>query len=268
MTNVRVDYHLHTCHSPDSDASLDEILERAAAASIDRLCVTDHDTIDGALALARLASPDLTIVVGCEFSTDDGAQVVGLHLREMISARRLPELLAAIRGQGGSVLLPHPFRRGSGVFRPEVDRPSGFVEEILGLTDLVECYNGRDSMDNNRRNLEFVLERGLRGVASSDAHRARDIGSVFVEYLDPAPVDGVTTRSIFFPDRVSRGEAALKRSVMERYHRHRGSMPRVVDGAYQRARRLKHRLSPQPVPGKPRAQYDFVQDEPVSAGGA
>lgn len=246
---LRIDYHMHTCYSHDSETPLDAVVARAAEAGIGRLCVTDHDTIEGARELARIAGPDLEVVVGCEFTADDGSQVVGLHLHDMIHEPRLPQLMDRIHEQGGTVLLPHPFRRGSGIFRPEARRSEAFIADVLERTDLVECFNGRDSYDNNEANLAFARERGLAAVASSDAHDASRIGTVFVEYevAGGAVQDGITPGWVHFPDQVARREHPLKRSLMERYHRHRDRLPGAVEATYRSLRRRYHAGRTRPV---------------------
>jgi predicted metal-dependent phosphoesterase TrpH len=255
---LRVDYHMHTCYSHDSETPLEIVLERARAAGIGRLCVTDHDTIDGALRLMEMAGPGLEIVVGCEFSTEDGSQVVGLYLPEMIFERRIPELLHEIRRRGGKVLLPHPFRRGSGIFRREMRRSEGFVREVLALTDLIECFNGRDTWENNATSLAFTREHRLAAVASSDAHSASDIGSVFVEYPDSTAEDGLTERRIYFADQPQRREHAIKRSLLERYHQHKDHLPGLVNASYEALRRRYHRRSStSDGPKLPRLQYEL-----------
>ena len=77
---MRVDYHLHTRFAYDSSMSLEDVLERAARTGIGRVCVTDHDPIEGALVLRAMSPLDVKIVIGCEFSADDGSQVIGLGL--------------------------------------------------------------------------------------------------------------------------------------------------------------------------------------------
>ena len=57
----RVDLHMHTWASPDSRTDPAALVERARAAGLNRIAVTDHNTIEGALAAQRLA-PDLVIV--------------------------------------------------------------------------------------------------------------------------------------------------------------------------------------------------------------
>lgn len=233
---TRVDYHFHTSYSYDGRGSLPEILDSARSAGLTTLCVTDHDTIDGALALRALAGDALEVVVGCEFTCEDGTHLVGLGLRTMIAERRLLPLMDRIHEQGGLVLLPHLFRRGSGVFRGELRPSPAFVEEVLARADAVECFNGRDTFENNARSRALVRERGLAGVASSDAHRAAEVGSVFVEYQAAAPLHGHSPRRIFFPPQRPVREHPLKRAAMELYHRHAGSLPPLVRAGYRAAR--------------------------------
>jgi predicted metal-dependent phosphoesterase TrpH len=237
--------------------ALETILDRALAVGLDRLHVTDHDTIEGALALRGMSPPGLEVVVGCEFSTEDGSQLLGLGLTEMIRERRLPHLLVAIREQGGMVLLPHPFRRSSGIFRAEMRRTPGFVDDILRHADLVECFNGRDSYEKNQLSYRFAAERNLAAVAASDAHTPAEIGSVFVEYDGPGATDGVSPRRIYFPDQRRRTERTIKRRAMELYHRNERRLPAVVGSSYRSVRRRLGRDAGPRTIGAPRLQYEI-----------
>jgi predicted metal-dependent phosphoesterase TrpH len=255
--STRVVYHVHTRFSYDCATSLEAVLEGALQAGIGCLCVTDHDTIEGALALQRMSHPEVEIVVGCEFTAEDGSHVIGLKLQDTISERRVPELLKRIRQQGGLVLLPHPFRRGSGIFRNEMKRSEDFVREVLSHTDVVESFNGRDSYYNNQRSYLFATDRGVPAVAGSDAHTAPEIGSVFVEYAANDRVHGVSPRRVFFPAQRPVAENAMKKSLMELYHRHKASLPAVVGVAYRISRKRLGKDGPRMTEEPPRMQYEF-----------
>jgi predicted metal-dependent phosphoesterase TrpH len=255
---VRVDYHFHTSSSYDSEISLDAVLERAARVGLDVLCVTDHDTIEGAVALAARAGPSLTVVVGCEFTTEDGSHVIGLGLTDLLTERRFLPLLDAIHAQGGRVLLPHPFRRGSGLFRNEARRPAGFVRDALARVDLVECFNGRDSYESNQRSHAFALAHGLAAVAGSDAHAAVELGSVYVEYREHEFVHGASARRVFFPPQPPVTENPLKRRLLELYHGHKEALPPFVSDAYRALRRRLRRDAPRPGDAPPALHYEFT----------
>jgi predicted metal-dependent phosphoesterase TrpH len=247
---TRVAYHVHTRFSYDCQSPLEEILERALSAGIGSLCVTDHDTIQGAQALMRIAPRNVEIVVGCEFTLEDGSHIVGLNLKDMIPAKGVVDLLSAIKRQGGLVVLPHPFRRSSGIFRSEMRRSKEFVREVLSFADMIECFNGRDSYEHNQRSYDLSLERGLPTVAGSDAHDPAQIGSVFVEYRERDWVHGVSPRRVFAVAQRAGVENPLKRRVMEFYHRHKRSLPPVVDVAYRTFRKplgdRRRRATPPP----------------------
>jgi predicted metal-dependent phosphoesterase TrpH len=265
---VRVDYHLHTWASYDSSTSTAEVFERALGAGLDVVCVTDHDTVDAAVRLAAAAPAGLAIVVGCEFTCHDGSHVIGIGLREMIAERRLRPLLEAIRDQGARVVLPHPFRRGSGIFRNELHRSDVFVAEVLELTDAVESFNARDTALNNLRSLELVLARRLAAVAGSDAHRPAEIGSTWVEYDGPGFIDGVSPRRIYGPPQVPAREHPLKRRLLELYHANERRLPPLVGSAYRALRSRLHRDGPRST-GAPRIQHAFpLPTEPAAPGPA
>lgn len=253
----RAEYHVHTAASYDSKATPREILDRALEAGLDVLCVTDHDTIEGAIALHALAGGSLRVVVGCELTADDGSHVIGLGLRDVVTETRLPAMLERIKLQGGTVVVPHPFRRGSGVFRDETSRTPELVREVLSFTDAIECFNARDSYLGNRRSHRFALETGLPTVAGSDAHRASEIGRVYVEYDEDRFLHGVSPRRIFFPAQAPAAESPLKRRVMELYHRNERRFPPVVARTY-RALRAQLGRDVARVEGPPRLQYDLA----------
>ena len=60
-SQLRVDLHSHTHHSLDAVPSPRELVERAGEAGLDRIAVTDHGEIDGALE-ARMLDPARVII--------------------------------------------------------------------------------------------------------------------------------------------------------------------------------------------------------------
>jgi hypothetical protein len=78
---LRVDLHLHSRYSPDSVSTLEAIIERCRECGLDRIALTDHNVVEGALELAALA-PELAIV-GEEAKTREG-EVIGLFITDRI----------------------------------------------------------------------------------------------------------------------------------------------------------------------------------------
>ena len=180
---LRVDMHTHTMWSGDCTTTPEELEEAVAAAGIDVLCITDHNTVNGALALRdRLPC---RVVVGQEVRTTAG-ELIGLFLEE-----RLPHGIAAataverIRDQGGIVYVPHPYDPMRHCIKEDV------LEGLLadGGIDALEVLNAKTSLSHlNRRAAETAARWGLPGGAGSDAHVPGAFGAAFaeVEEFDPA----------------------------------------------------------------------------------
>jgi predicted metal-dependent phosphoesterase TrpH len=96
MTRVRIDLHVHSNASDGTDAPA-EVIRRAAAAAVDILALTDHDTQAG-IAQARDALPvGLTLVPGMELSCtlgEPGAGQRSVHLLAYLFAPEDPALAA------------------------------------------------------------------------------------------------------------------------------------------------------------------------------
>ncbi|MBC7261726.1 MAG: PHP domain-containing protein, partial [Chloroflexi bacterium] len=104
---IKVDLHIHTCYSPDSLTSLEAVIAAALERGLGALAITDHNAIEGALALQRMAP--FPVIVGEEILTAEG-DIIGLFLQELIPPKLTPaQTIARIREQGGVVYIPHPF---------------------------------------------------------------------------------------------------------------------------------------------------------------
>ncbi|MET9360487.1 PHP domain-containing protein [Streptomyces sp. NPDC006632] len=87
---MRIDLHTHSTASDGTDTPA-ELVRNAAAAGLDVVALTDHDTTRGyAEAVAALPDLDLTLVTGAELSCRvDG---VGLHMLAYLFDPEEPEL--------------------------------------------------------------------------------------------------------------------------------------------------------------------------------
>ena len=197
----RCDLHLHTRFSSwrharvlrarDSNSDPVEVFDRAKAAGMDFVAITDHDSIEGALRLLE-ARPERSaeIIVGEEVETllpESGQRlhvnVFGLDEaahREVQGLRRdVRELVAYLRHRGLLHVLNHPF--WSYRFQR---RPRAYVEEILDLFDHFEA--GNSTMPSGHAEaveamLRYAAAPGLRktAVAGSDAHVPDHVASSF-----------------------------------------------------------------------------------------
>ncbi len=138
------------------------------------MAVTDHDTMQGALAVQEIAP--FRVILGEEICSREG-EIIGLFLSEEIppglSAR---ETIERIRAQSGLVSLPHPLDRFRGGIGAE--RLAGLASEA----DIIEVMNARTTMErDNDAATRAAEEHGLAGVAVTDAHSPREMGRAYVE---------------------------------------------------------------------------------------
>jgi len=172
---MKVDFHVHTCYSGDSLTSLEAVIGACRKRGLDKVAITDHNTIAGALALREMAS-DL-VIVGEEIKTEVG-EIIAYFLKEEVP-KGLPvrEAIARVREQGGLVGVPHPLDR----LRREAMGLTHLLN-IIDQVDLLEAFNARTTFpSDNRRTLDLARERGLLVTAGSDAHTAWEIGHAYVE---------------------------------------------------------------------------------------
>ncbi|MBA2245540.1 MAG: PHP domain-containing protein [Gemmatimonadetes bacterium] len=171
---LRLDMHIHTHVSFDSLNRPEEILRAARERGIDRLVITDHNELEGALRLREM-DPE-RILIGEEVKTRERVDIIGIFLREVIP-RGTParETCQRIHEQGGVVYLPHPF---------DTHRAGGgrLVEELEEWIDVVEVHNARSwKRGLNERAEGWARGHGKLMGAGSDAHTIREIGRGFVE---------------------------------------------------------------------------------------
>ncbi|MBI9048590.1 MAG: PHP domain-containing protein [Anaerolineaceae bacterium] len=165
---IHVEFHCHSTGSPDSLVDAEQLIRTARQAGLDRIFITDHNSIHEALRAQALA-PDL-VLIGEEVMTDQG-EILAYLIKEKIPSRMSPmETIAAIREQGGVISISHPFdpRRGWKLEN---------LEKIYSEIDALEVFNARNLLpEYNLRALEAAQNHGLLSTAGSDAHTKIEIG--------------------------------------------------------------------------------------------
>ncbi len=187
MTRAFIDLHCHTNASFDSLSDPVEVVQAAAARGLTHLVVTDHERIDGALRARDAAQSDLTVIVGEEIRTADGDLIAAFLESSVRPGMSAVETIASIREQGGLVGIPHPFDRLRGSLLKDAR-----METIAPLVDWVESHNARIVGNGNEQAAAFARERGLAGVAASDAHTVMEIGVAYTALEgDPSTPHGL-----------------------------------------------------------------------------
>ena len=171
---VIADLHLHTSWSHDCQIPVADLLDQAEAQGLGAIAVTDHNVFGGALEAVELArNRDLVVIPGEEVKTEDQGEVIGLFLSEEIPrGLSFGETVAAIRGQGGIVYLPHPFDRLHAIPEPVT------LHRHLAEVDVLEVYNARLLFEAyNDEALRFARKYDLTMGAGSDAHVLQGVGT-------------------------------------------------------------------------------------------
>lgn len=171
MTNLwKVELHSHTFYSKDCLTRLETVIETCRRRGIDRIAITDHNTAEGALALAKLA-PDL-IIPGEEIMTPQG-ELLAFFVCETIPPGLNPdETIRRLRDQGAVISVSHPYDR----LRRGAWEESNLLK-IVDRVDAIEVFNSRCIFpEDNAKALAFAQACNKPGTVGSDAHIPYEIG--------------------------------------------------------------------------------------------
>lgn len=172
---MKADLHAHTHFSRDAVTSVTTFARRYERAGIDCVAVSDHNNVDGALAVREIAP--FRVIVSEEIKSSEG-EIIGLFLQETVRKGLTPEdTVRAIREQGGLVLVPHPFDR----MRRSPLREEALLR-ILPEVDIIEVFNARTILRaDDERALRLAEEHGKLMSGSTDAHTPWEIGRAYTE---------------------------------------------------------------------------------------
>jgi predicted metal-dependent phosphoesterase TrpH len=171
---ISVDFHCHTAASKDSCTKPEKLIESARKNGLDRIVITDHNSIQGALKAFSLA-PDL-VIVGEEIKTTKG-ELLAAYLKKEIPGGLEPfKTIQILRDQGAFISISHPFDWRTGAWEYSE------LMEIIHEVDALEVFNSRCmKKDANKLAMDFANQFHLAGTAGSDAHVAFEIGNGYVE---------------------------------------------------------------------------------------
>jgi predicted metal-dependent phosphoesterase TrpH len=177
-TRWKIDLHAHTWHSRDSPVSPERLVRAAKRRGLDGIAITNHGRFAGHAAAQEAGGPDFHVIPGEEVYSTAG-EIIGLFLHDEIPNGLSPEATcAAIRAQGGVVVIPHPFDRY---------RKGAIGEAVLdrlvaaGLVDAIEVFNGRmvAPMDN-RAAKKYAAAHHIPMTVGSDAHGTWEYGGSYI----------------------------------------------------------------------------------------
>ncbi|UVE50811.1 PHP domain-containing protein [Haloferax larsenii] len=209
-TTVSVDLHVHTEASYDCHTSVEAVLDRAAAAGLDAIAITDHDSVASLARAFEIAHEyGVHVVPGVEVSTADG-HLLALGIDQLLSpGRPLAETTREIHDRGGLAVVPHPFQK----FRHGASRRAIQTADV----DAIEVYNAHTLTGfRNGQARRYARRHGLPGTGGSDAHKASLVGRASTTVSLPKG-DDLTTGGILDAIRAGRTVANGTRTSAKQY---------------------------------------------------
>jgi predicted metal-dependent phosphoesterase TrpH len=171
----KIDLHSHTVYSSDCMTPPEKQIEQARAIGLDKLAITEHNNLAGALEAKRL-DPDL-VIVGEEIKTTHG-EIIAYYVQEEVPGGLSPqETIARLRDQGAIISIPHPL---DSVRRSAMGLAN--VLQVIDDVDALEILNGRCVRPaDNVAAAALAEQHGKLATVGSDAHTLGEIGQCYLE---------------------------------------------------------------------------------------
>jgi len=180
-SSLRVEFHCHSRYSPDSLNKIPDLLKTARKRGVDRLVITDHNTIRGALE-AQALDPEL-VIVGEEIKTSKGELLASFVSEEIPYGLEPMEAIDRLRKQGAFISVSHPY---------DLHRSGWQLTDlmfILPLVDAIEVFNSRCTNPAfNDQAFQLAQEQNLAGTVGSDCHSLMEVGrsTLLLPWFDTA----------------------------------------------------------------------------------
>jgi predicted metal-dependent phosphoesterase TrpH len=182
---VKADLHVHTIYSHDSLITPKDLVFYAKKRGLTAVAITDHDTIEGALKIAK--ETDFLIIPGIEVSSRNG-HIVGINLQEPVEkGLSADETVDKIHEGGGIAVACHPFA----LFKGSLGKHTN------AKFDAIETINASAFLFNRctKKAQEIADRFGIPRVAGTDAHYGPAIGYAYT-LIDAEPQVGAISKAI------------------------------------------------------------------------
>ena len=171
---LKMDSHIHSEYSPDSNSKIDDILKIAKMKSIDVIVISDHNTVDGTCeVLKKTRNTDILAIPSIEISSTQG-HILGFGCEENVPRDLSPQdTIDKIHDLGGLAIIPHPFC----FYRHGLLYKSDYKDLKI---DAIETKNARFIVgycNNKAKNLS--KKENLPALGASDAHYYKFVGDCF-----------------------------------------------------------------------------------------
>ena len=156
---LKMDSHIHSEYSPDSNSKIDDILERARQEKIDIIAISDHNTVDGTSEVIRKTrNTDILAIPSIEISSTQG-HILGFGCEENVPRDLSPqETIDRIHDLGGLAIIPHPYcfyRHGLLCKSDYKDLKIDAIETKNARFIIGYCNNKAKNLAKNERKIEM-----------------------------------------------------------------------------------------------------------------
>jgi predicted metal-dependent phosphoesterase TrpH len=170
-----VELHSHTIYSGDCLLKPEDIPALCQRKGIDKLAVTDHNSVRAGLEMAR--TTPMLVIPGLEVMTTQGELLAWYVRAEVPSGLTPQETIVRLREQGAVIGVAHPFDRyRKGAWREED------LLAIVDDVDAIEVFNSRCIHDaDNQKAHAFAQAHGKLMTCGSDAHTRYEYGRAVMQ---------------------------------------------------------------------------------------
>lgn len=164
---IRADLHVHTTYSSDSLITPKDLIYYAKKNGLNAVAVTDHNSLDGAVKIAK-ETKDFLVIPGMEVSSSEG-HIVALNVNKLIpKGLTAVETVQRIHDAGGVAVACHPYVFLKGCLN----------NAVCAEFDAIEVVNARAfPFGRSVKKAAAAAEKfNLSRVAGTDAHYGPQIG--------------------------------------------------------------------------------------------
>jgi len=177
---TRIDLHVHSRFSGDTDAEPEELIMHAIKQGLHGIAFTEHYSYEVSEPLEELKEQykdKLMIFRGVEFSALEGHCLIFGVNTDALSIRQLPlqEVIRIVNEAGGVVIPSHPYRKGNSL--------GDVIKNAMGIC-AIEGYNGCNMHAYNARAVEMARVLNIPYTGGSDAHLPDEVGLCLTEFED------------------------------------------------------------------------------------
>ena len=183
---LKMDSHIHSEYSPDSNSKIDDILKTAKKRNIDIIAISDHNTVDGTKeVLKKTKNTDILAIPSIEISSSQG-HILGFGCEENIPRDLSPQdTIDRIHDLGGLAIIPHPYC----FYRHGLLHKTDY--EKLKI-DAIETKNARFIVGYcNRKAEKLSKKENIPPVGASDAHYWKFVGDCYTSIDCEKDIDRV-----------------------------------------------------------------------------